>query len=200
MPSLLSIDSQNTSPHLNKKGLTIFEQYVSNATCYLEYGSGASTWHAHQLGAQHIISVDSSEDWNKTVKSHLKDANNIDLLYCDIGPVGNWGRPVNDKGIRDYHTYMVSPWRVAHEKNLEVDLIMIDGRFRVACFLYSLLCAKAGTVILFDDYGHRFRYHIVEKFCRKVDSYGRMAKFYVEKDYDLPELVATIAKYSIIKD
>ncbi|MDO5668230.1 MAG: hypothetical protein Q4G44_10460 [Alcaligenaceae bacterium] len=200
MPSLLTIDSQNTAPHLDKKGLAIFEDYVSNASCYLEYGSGASTWHAHQLGARHIISVDSSEDWHKNVKNQLKGVNNIDLLYCDIGTVGNWGKPVNDEGIKDYHSYMVTPWKIAYEKNLDVDLIMVDGRFRVACFLYSLLCAKPGTVILFDDYGLRFRYHVVEKFCTKVDSYGRLAEFRVEKDYDLPELVACIAKYSIIKD
>lgn len=200
MPSLFSIDHQNTTPHLDKKGLAIFEHYVSNATCYLEYGSGASTWHAHELGAKHIISVDSSEAWLKTVRNHLKDAKNIDLIYSDIGPVGHWGKPINDHGIKDYHSYMTSPWRLAHEKHLEVDLIMIDGRFRVACFLYSLLCAKPGTVILFDDYGLRFRYHLVENFCAKVESYGRLAEFHVKKDYDLPELVAHIAKYSIIKD
>lgn len=49
---------------------------------------------------------------------------------------------------------------------------MIDGRFRVACFLYSLLCAETGTVILFDDYSLRFRYHLVEDFCPKVESHG----------------------------
>jgi hypothetical protein len=41
---------------------------------------------------------------------------------------------------------------------------------------------------------------VVEKFCTKTRNYGRMAEFHVKKDYNLPELVAYISKYSIIKD
>lgn len=200
MLSLLTSDSQNNTPHLDKKGLAVFEKYVSHADCYLEYGAGASTWYAHELGAKQIISVDSSEEWIQNVEEHLDDAKNVNLIYSDIGPVGHWGKPINDKCIKDYHDYMVAPWRLAAKKKLKVDLIMVDGRFRVACFLYSLLCAEPGTVILFDDYSLRFRYHIVENFCKKVESHGRLAEFHVTKDYDLAELVAHIAKYSIIID
>lgn len=188
------------APHLGKKGCQVFEHYASQANCYLEYGSGGSTLHAHGLGAKHIISVDSSKEWSQSVRKDLNGATNVDLLYCDIGKVGNWGKPCSDEGIHDYYKYMTSPWQAAQQKQLTVDLVMIDGRFRVACFLYSLLCAPVGTPILFDDYRYRPQYHVVEAFCPKVKEHGRMAEFHATKDFDMPRLVADIAKYSIIKD
>ncbi|WP_278976157.1 hypothetical protein [Oligella urethralis] len=200
MLSLLTSDHQHSTPHLDKKGLAVFEKYVAQANCYVEYGAGASTWHAHELGAKQIIAVDSSAEWIHNVQAHLPDSKQVELIHCDIGPVGQWGKPMDDRKIKHYHEYMLAPWRLAQQKGLQVDLIMIDGRFRVACFLYSLLCAEAGTVILFDDYSLRFRYHLVEDFCPKVASHGRLAEFHVSKDYELSELVAMIAKYSIIID
>ncbi len=192
--------NKDFTPHLGKNALAIFEKHVTNANCYLEYGSGGSTIHAQQLGAKHIISVDSSKDWNTAIKQKLNGSSNSDLLYCDIGTVGNWGKPINNDGAKNYHSYIISPWQIAEKKNLDVNLVMIDGRFRVACFLYSLLCAKPGTVILFDDYTLRPRYHVVEEFCSRGESYGRMMKFIVHKDYDIPKLVARICEYSMIKD
>lgn len=188
------------TPHLGKSGLSIFEDYVSKANGYLEYGSGGSTLTAQRLGAKHIISVDSSKEWYQNIKKELAGSSNTDLIYCDIGAVGCWGKPINNDGIQNYHAYMVSPWKLAQEKNIDVDLVMIDGRFRVACFLYSLLCAKSGTVILFDDYAFRHRYRIVVEFCKKQKSHGRMAEFIVEKNYDLPKLVAKICEYSVNMD
>ena len=190
----------NFTPHLGKSGLSIFEDYVSKAKGYLEYGSGGSTLSAQSLGAKHIISVDSSKEWHQAIKKDLNGCSNIDLIYCDIGAVGHWGKPINNNGIKNYHAYIVFPWQVAQEKNIDIDLILIDGRFRVACFLYSLICAQPGTTILFDDYTFRPRYHVVEEFCTKLKNHGRMAEFRVEKNFDLPALVAKICEYSVIVD
>lgn len=45
-------------------------------------------------------------------------------------------------------------------------MVLVVGRFRVACFVYSLLCAQTRTIILFDDYANREHYHAVEEFSR----------------------------------
>lgn len=112
------------TPHLGKSGLSVFEDYVSKANGYLEYGSGGSTLTAQRLGAKHIISVDSSKAWYQNIKKELNGSSNTNLIYCDIGAVGHWGKPINNDGIKNYHAYVVSPWKVAQEKSLEVDLIM----------------------------------------------------------------------------
>ena len=187
-------------PHLDEEGLAAFEHYVASASCYLEYGAGGSTLHAIRMGARHVVSVDSSKDWIDAIKQSLPSIDCIDLLYCDIGTIGDWGRPTNSDGLHTYHAYMSAPWKIAQKKSLEPTLIFIDGRFRVACFLYSLICSAPGAIILFDDYINRINYHIVEEFCKRRGNYGRMAIFHVEKNYSLPDIIECIAKYSIISD
>lgn len=187
-------------PHLDEEGLAAFEYYVASTSCYLEYGAGGSTLHAIRMGARHIVSVDSSIDWINALKHRVSGSDRIDLLHCDIGPVGDWGRPINGDGLSAYYSYMSAPWKIVHNKLLEPKLIFIDGRFRVACFLYSLICAAPGVIILFDDYMNRDKYHVVEGFCERRGSYGRLASFSVEKDFSLPDIVEAIAKYSVIPD
>jgi hypothetical protein len=187
-------------PHLEPEALSVFDLHVGGAACYLEYGSGGSTVRAAQIGAQHIIAVDSCSDWIAAVRAGTGAAGNVHLLYCDIGAVGAWGRPVDTQGIRAYHRYMSMPWELARQNSLDPAVILIDGRFRVACFLFSLLNASEGSVILFDDYVNREHYHVVEAFCQPSTRHGRMAVFEVHKQFSLPDIVARIAEYSIIPD
>ena len=63
-----------------------------------------------------------------------------------------------------FHTYPMVPWDLARARGLAPDLVLVDGRFRAACFLASLLFARPGAVILFDDYVDRPFYHTVEAF------------------------------------
>jgi hypothetical protein len=42
-----------------------------------------------------------------------------------------------------------------------VDLILIDGRFRVACALKCFSIIGSDTILLFDDFLNRPEYHIV---------------------------------------
>ena len=195
-----SVASLPDLPHLDEDGLAAFEKYVAAVSCYLEYGAGGSTLYATRIGARHVVSVDSSKDWIDAVQQRLSGVACVDLLYCDIGSVGAWGRPIDNNGLYAYHDYMVAPWKIVHQKSLKPQIIFIDGRFRVACFLYSLICADPGSIILFDDYLTRKHYHAVEEFCVMRENYGRMAEFHVNKNYPLPEIVSRIAEYSIIPD
>ena len=43
-----------------------------------------------------------------------------------------------------FFDYISNVWKF----NLKADVILIDGRFRVACFLYSLLNAKHNSIII----------------------------------------------------
>ena len=187
-------------PHLEGEGLAAFELFVAGTPCLIEYGSGGSTLHAVRMGARHVVSVDSSKDWIVALQKRLQGLAHVDLLHCDVGAVGEWGRPIGNEAIRSFHAYMEAPWKIAEHRKLEPRLIFIDGRFRVACFLYSLICAPEGAIILFDDYLDRARYHVVEEFCERRATYGRMAMFQVDKSYSLPALVARIAEYSINPD
>lgn len=192
-------------PHMDEAGLDLFDKSLQGTADYLEYGCGGSTTYAIRQGVKRLVAVDSSSEWIASVSDRLLllgqelidlDAE-INLEHCDIGPVGSWGTPINQAMIRNFHAYAVRPWAVARDRGIDPGLVLVDGRFRVACFLYSLACASPGTVILFDDYANRPHYHVVEEFCARSGLAGRMGLFVVVEKPEMSRLMAAFAKYSI---
>ena len=186
------------TPGLDQTGLDCFKRTLRNNQCYLEYGCGGSTVYAANVAKiKNIISIESDADWVKQITEMLKNSSLL-LEHCDIGPVKEWGYPKNKDQIENFYKYTVTPWQIANQHNLTPDTVLIDGRFRVAAFLYSLMCAKEGTTILFDDYYEpRPHYYVVEQFCPVKEQHGRMAVFQVQKNYSVEKLVAKIAEYVI---
>jgi hypothetical protein len=189
-------------PAMDEEGLSFFKTAIANSTCFLEYGCGGSTVYAlNTENIKTIISVDTSKEWVEKVGQYVQSKEtNLLLNHCDLGVVGDWGRPVNRDQSQSFWRYMVTPWQVARSKGLIPDIVLVDGRFRVASFLYSLICARLGTLIMFDDYLNREDYFVVEKFCQLKEKHGRMGVFYVEHNYSIPEIVSAIAEYSTLTD
>jgi hypothetical protein len=154
--------------------------------------------HAANFGSvKTIISVDTLKPWIDKVSKSLESMQTTLLInYFDLGEIGDWGVPINRNKSQNFWRYMVMPWEAANSRNLIPDTILIDGRFRVASFLYSLLSSRVGTLIMFDDYLDREHYFVVEKFCKLQEKHGRMGVFYVEHKYSVPELVSAISNYS----
>ena len=81
--------------------------------------------------------------------------------------MGSYGIPIfkspTSKNINKWKSYVQAPWKVIY--NQTPDLIFIDGRFRVACALYSIIMMRdyPKTKILIDDYLNRPEYKIIEK-------------------------------------
>jgi hypothetical protein len=117
--------------------------------------------------------------------------------HCDIGEVGEWGTPTDERGIKSYWRYSTKPWIMAKAHSFVPDLVLIDGRFRIACFLYSLLCARVGTTILFDDYFDRPEYFVVEQYCSLTERAGRMGVFNVTKEFSTSDLCARFVEFSL---
>ena len=195
-------DDISLFPSMDSEGLSFFKDAISHSNCFLEYGCGGSTSYAVNFGKlSAVISVDTSKEWVDKVHKSLSHMNTQLLLeHCDLGPIGEWGRPINKDRSGDFWRYMVTPWRVARESRLTPDTVLIDGRFRVAAFLYSLLSARVGTLIMFDDYLNRPHYFVVENFCRLKEKHGRMGVFIVENNYSLPDIVSAIAEYATVME
>ena len=192
----------NNVAHMEAEGLSIFADHLSRSKVYLEYGCGKSTEYACSLpSVEHVISVESDKSWSDMTFANIENKSKLHLGYVNIGEVGEWGRPKNNQKILDYHKYMLMPWVLAAKYELEPDLILVDGRFRVASFLYSLLTGKSGATILFDDYVNRKeQYGVVENFIKPVGTHGRLAEFLIEKNFNQADITAVIAKYSIISE
>lgn len=159
---------------------TLFMEKVEGVSTYGEYGAGQSTmWMASNTNAT-VYSVDTSKEWVDKVNTAVENNTNVDLRWVDLGPVKNWGTPISYERREHIIDYVQSIW-VREEKP---SLVLVDGRFRVACFLYSLLHGEPGTQILFDDYNHRPHYHVVEECVKPTLQQGRHAYFVTPETFD----------------
>ena len=158
-----------------------FKDLASRSSCYFEYGGGESTCWVLSNSKATVVTVDTSRSWLKEIERSV----DFDILrwrpiHVNVGDLEEWGRPVGFKFRSRFLYYACAPWRT----RLEPDFILIDGRFRVCCFLASLVSARPGTIIIFDDYVDRSQYHVCEEFLRPIDTIGRQAIFEVPKKFD----------------
>lgn len=162
-------------PKLDPEALAFFKAAVPGKN-YLEYGAGGSTlWAAEHAGA--FVSVESDPDYVRAL--HACGAGNVHLAR--IGPVLPWGKPAFTRPTRArlkrWKAYVEYPWRIMPGP----DLVLVDGRFRISCCLYSL--ARADIPVMFDNYRRRPVYRVVERFAdpRIV---GDMAVMRRKRDFD----------------
>lgn len=180
-------------PHMTLVCREALTAALKSAHTYLEFGMGGSTTLAAWLGVANIISVDSSKAWVDNIAaqiSRLELKGQIQLLHANLGETGDWGYPLDASNMTNWPSYYSGPWTTVRARGLNPDLVLIDGRFRVACFLYSLLNLKAGATILWDDYRNRPEYHPVEKHLAPSGFYDDMAVFQVPETRDAGAIAA----------
>ena len=155
----------------------LFKELINNTEIYFEYGCGKSTEYVFKNSTAIIHAVDTSYDWVKKLKSLNAGDNTkrLNLNWIDVGNVADWGYPTSFERRDNFRSYAEILWL----QKIAPDLVLIDGRFRVFCFLTSVKLAPIGTKLLFDDYNNRPFYHVVEEYCEKVDTCGRQALFEV---------------------
>lgn len=157
--------------HMTASERDLFEKYLKKARFYLEYGCGGSTEAAVRLKTGRIVSIESDKKWVDELSTKPEIANAIvsgklNLLHVDIGPVGAWGTPTDIKTIGSWPKYFLTPFQ---KFDYDFDLILIDGRFRVACALASHAFINDQSVLIIHDYQTRDSYSEVEKFFEIVE-------------------------------
>ena len=153
-----------------------FKNEICKHKSYLEYGSGSSTIFLSKQKNLKLVSVESDYYFANHLKKIIK---NLTILNPNIGLTGFWGYPLFFKNsYKKGFKYVNSPWE-ALELNYMPNVVLIDGRYRVACALNILLKAsnKCEILILIDDYKGREEYKIVEKHLKLKTIAGRMGVF-----------------------
>lgn len=145
---------------------TLFEALLKPARAYLEFGSGGSTVLANSLGVGQIVAVDSSLDWLKRVGTAVSRSPSVRLFHADIGPISDWGYPTSDEYKSAYGHYHGSIWETFDGSGF--DLVLVDGRFRVACFAEAIRRVRPDVLVAVHDYRSRPHYHQIEAIGRCV--------------------------------
>ena len=123
-----------------------FVEQLRKSKKYLEYGSGGSTYVAAKLGVR-FIAVESDPYFLKSVQRKIR----ADGHARDVGQTYRYA----DIGLTEYVGYPLRPWRASERRVAKFrrysdpppqcfedgtlpDLVLVDGRFRVACALKAL--------------------------------------------------------------
>jgi hypothetical protein len=181
-------------PHMPELEFAALKRYLDGCDVYLEYGCGGSTLFAGQIGVRTIYSVESNGEWMRRIQAAYDRrfaAKGLTLLtlHAEIGPTGAWGHPTDPVHASKWPGYAIAPWLLLAQRQQSPRVVLIDGRFRVACFLTTLAAATTGTIILFDDYVDRPHYHVVEAHCPRLVTHGRMAVFRVAENHDIRRIL-----------
>ncbi len=179
------------APLMPPEGAAAFGEAVARARSYLEYGSGGSTVLAVRSGVPGIVSIESDPIWHAAVRHRVADRllpGRHHLQHVDIGPTSRFGYPASEAPWRRFAQYPLDPWRLCRDRGLDPDLVLIDGRFRVACFLATLINASPGCRIFFDDYQGRDAYHGVSAFVQPIRLIDRIAEFNVPEERSIEAL------------
>lgn len=153
-------------------------QEYERASVILEYGSGGSTILASEMPGKRVFSVESDRAWAMRMQARIDElapASPASIHYFDIGPTGEWGRPLGKENWPLFFRYPIDIWEKTYFRH--PDVILIDGRFRPACLAAAGMMCQRPVRVLFDDYAERPLYHVIEQIFHRGDMIGRMAVF-----------------------
>lgn len=142
---------------MGPREIQLYDQMLSKGSVYFEFGLGGSTLFASKhSNLNHITAVDSSRAWIIKVQSEgpiaagIQDGR-IQIKYADIGPVGGWGYPITRNAVKEraYSKTIIGASPVP-------DVVLVDGRYRVACALRTVLEAVdngwPNLILMIHDY------------------------------------------------
>lgn len=167
-------------------------QQLRKSSSYFEFGSGKSTMMACESNPElQLHTVESDMSWHAALRAAndclrmgsasdagLLSNNNVSRVhfyYVDIGETEAWGYPVT-RSYEDtlrydaYSSVMTSS--VFKAFPADIDLVLIDGRFRVACVLQVLINTHKSTSILVHDFVGRDSYAPVLLFADVIKRAG----------------------------
>lgn len=173
----LEAPPETLAPAMTEAEVRLLLAAAEGARRLVEFGCGGST--ALLLGAAPgpLLSVDSDAAWLARVRAQPAVARALQegrftSWHAELGPLGDWGWPVEPPTPDTAWRYWGGPWLLAPR----ADFVLVDGRFRVACALaaHSRL-APGGRLAVHDFWSRRAYQDALAPFYQVTGSAGTLA-------------------------
>ena len=190
-------------PRMSKNEQELFQKYLRKATNYFEFGSGGSTvWANNEQNINKVTCIESDADWVSNVTPLIcQKKTSINLIDFPVGP---GGCPLNGykklKVSEDEKTLWVSYSTKINQTAQLYDLILVDGRFRVACACAAYLNLADSGFLLIHDYASRKHYHVIEAIYNKIEEVEDLAVFQKNNTCQTAESLFMHSKYKHVFD
>ena len=170
-------------------------KYLETSNKYIEFGAGGSTFLALSNSSADIYSTEADKSWIDYLRSfyiinNSEKLGRLKFYSVNIGKTKKWSYP-EDSSCKNYYPEYSS--RVFND--VSADTIFVDGRFRVACVLNSIIHSSNETKILLHDYIDRPYYHIIENYLDIIETADSLAVFKIKDNIDRNELEHLYEEY-----
>lgn len=183
---------------MTEKELVLLQKALMQSQNYLEFGSGNSTLMATEIETIRQITVVESDAsfWKEKLLNipsikYAVHTKRIKPLLINIGTTGEWGYPIDNSCQKQWPLYS----SLAFQEKASYDLVLVDGRFRVACILQVCLNCSSETKIMIHDFFNRPYYFIVCPFLKLEKRADTLGIFTINKDKCIDILNEYIAIY-----
>ena len=173
------VEAAPLRPEMTDAEIGVLRECFSKASSLVEFGSGGSTLLAVcSSSLRRIWSVESDPAWIAKLRGQPEVAQaerdgRLNFVHTDIGLTGDHGAPVGDASRSRWPSYHEAVWNDAATAG--TDLVLVDGRFRVACAMAALARCQPHTILLFHDFWNRTPYHPVLAFTDWLGSCDSLA-------------------------
>ena len=165
-------------PYMSSAETTAFGRYRDKSRNYFEFGCGGSTVFCDSPQRK-IKSVDNNEEWLNKVRPLIGPT--TELIYVNTGPVLEYGNPADPTQVAGFADYSLA----FSQRDSDTDLVLVDGRFRVACGLQIVLSNYTGVVLLHD--AQRPEYQPLFKFFTVLERVDNLVALRVPSSVDKKE-------------
>ncbi len=166
-----------------------FLEQVRDASCYLEFGAGVSTFLVlRETAIPDATSVESDPRWLDHLRNwplvRGNEGKRLHFLHVDIGKTRDWGIPTQIGMIKRFPDYSSAPFR----SGKKYDTVFIDGRFRIACAAAAILHCPPTAKILIHDFDWRPQYRCLLDFLDVAGTADTLALFRIKEPVDRERL------------
>ena len=165
---------------------------LRGAGSFLEYGGGSSTLLAFEKGVRSVMTVETDVRLAAILEQLARSSSSsFRCVGPTISTTFEWGQPAADADIEALGiAYANAPFDA---DEFAPDVVLIDGRYRVACAFAVAARVTKRTIILIDDYVGREGYRVIEEYLGRPKFKGRLAVFVVQRSIEIPPEVMSAA-------
>jgi hypothetical protein len=199
----ITIALETSEPHLTPLELECFYAQLIGCKTYLEYGSGGSTLAALRV-VPNVVSVENDRAFYRAVSSKARSLSKGQYfpIFVNTGRTSAWALPAVQRptALRLYlwRRYAIAPWTVMTRNRLLPELIFVDGRFRVACALESMLRLpkSSDSRFMLDDFEqYDGAYFPIFEFAEDIQRHGRAVVFRRAANLDETRCRAVLSRH-----
>ncbi|MFG1417586.1 glycosyltransferase family 2 protein [Xanthobacter sp. V0B-10] len=181
-------------PRMSDPEREMFQRALEGVENFLEFGAGGSTALAARTGVKRIVSVESDVQWLDLLAQRPEIAAvDFTALHIDIGPTGAWGMPSDPAAAPKWPAYYQAVW---NKLSWQPDLVLVDGRFRVACTLATILNCAPETRIVIHDFWNRPQYHVVLRHLDTLERIDTLGVFRAKPTLVVKDLVSDLLAHA----